>query len=151
MLSWSTRYLFWLNWLTRSSLGKNRISSDECSPRVQSHHTISDSSSCMQLYVACDWLRTAEPSYAWPSRVIQQSAEHSTRDEAQTVICSMPDKNEWLLPTKTMMWWIIYVISFISNVMLFRFNSHTFIVKLHKSVTCWMCMCMHGMNWMKSE
>ena len=54
----------------------NRISSDECSPITPS---VSDS--CLQLYVACDWLRTAaEPSYAWPSRVIQQSAEHSTRD-----------------------------------------------------------------------
>ena len=42
-------------------------------------------------------------------------------------------------------------ISFISNVILFLFYFHTCIVKLHKSVTCWMCMCMHGMNWMKSE
>ena len=47
-----------------------------------------------------------------------------------------------------MMWWILYVISFISNVILFLFYSHTFIVKLYKSVTCWMCMCMHGMDWM---
>ena len=53
----------------------------------------------------------------------------------------MPEKNEWLLPTKTMMWWIIYVISFISNAILFLCNSHTFIVKLQKSVTCWMCIC----------
>ena len=52
----------------------------------------------------------------------------------------MPEKNEWLLPSKTMMWWIIYVISFISNVILFLFNSHTFIVKLYKSVACWMCI-----------
>ena len=52
----------------------------------------------------------------------------------------MPEKNEWLLPTQTMMWWIIHVISFISNVILFLFNSHTFIVKLYKSVTCWMCI-----------
>ena len=32
MLSWSTIYFLWLNWLTRSSLGNNKISSDEYSP-----------------------------------------------------------------------------------------------------------------------
>ena len=102
---------------------------------MQSHHTSSDSSSCIQSYVACDWLSTAaEPLYAWPSRVIQQSTEHYARDYAQTVICSRPEENEWLLSTKTMMWWIIYVI-------LSLFNYHTFIVKLYKYVTCWMCIC----------
>ena len=61
----------------------------------------------------------------------------------------MPEENEWLLSTKTMMWWIIYVISFISNAILSLFNYHTFIVKLYKSVTCWMCICvcMVGIEW----
>ena len=55
----------------------------------------------------------------------------------------MPEENEWLLSTKTMMWWIIYVISFTSNAILSLFYYHTFIVKLYKSVTCWMCICVY--------